>query len=216
MPSIREHCCGADRFFDRIKADKQYRQYLKKGARKATAALINQLSVLDINGKTLVDIGGGIGALQWWFLQQGGQRTIDIDASSGYLQIAREHAIRQGWQGKTDFLEGDCTEILPQLDEVDIVTLDKVICCYPDYREILAATCQKATTCIALTYPMDGPLAQAVRNLGVLFFKLRGNPFRPYVHRVAEVRQILAEHGFKRHQHQLVFPWHAETYLRES
>ncbi len=216
MTSIAEHCCGADRFFDEKTAGKEYRNYLKKGPRKATAKIIRQLSAQDITGKNMVDVGGGIGALQWWFLAQGGRQTTDIDASSGYLAKAREHAVKNGWQDKAHFLMGDCTDKYKEVDEAHVITLDKVVCCYPDFKEILTATCNKAKEYIALSYPMDGFIAQAIRNLGALFFMLKGNPFRPYVHPVKEIRSVFAAKGFTRIAHDTSFPWHIETYVRAS
>jgi hypothetical protein len=35
MASIQEHCCGANMFFDKKKSNKEYRDYLKKGASDA-------------------------------------------------------------------------------------------------------------------------------------------------------------------------------------
>ena len=214
MTTITEHCCGADMFFNEKMAAKEYRKYLKKGPVKATARIIAQLSGQEVTGKSLVDVGGGIGALQWWFLQQGGAQTTDIDASSGYLQKAREHAEKNGWQDKARFVMGDCTDRYKEVGDAHFITLDKVVCCYPNFKEILAATCDKAREGVSLSYPMDGFIAQAIRNIGTLFFMLKGNPFRPYIHPVKDIRKIFAEKGFTRIAHDISFPWHVETYAR--
>ena len=92
MTSIQEHCCGADLFFDKKTANKKYRQYLKKGPSRVTGKIIQQLASQPVEGKSLIDVGGGIGALQWWFLERDGARTTGIDASSGYLKQAEDHA----------------------------------------------------------------------------------------------------------------------------
>jgi tRNA1(Val) A37 N6-methylase TrmN6 len=214
MATIKEHCCGADLFFNKKKAIKEYRKYLKKGPVKATAKIIQQLQEQDIEGKSLIDIGGGIGAIQWWFLQSGGKESIDIDASTGYLKQAQEHANQNDWQDKAQFLMGDCIEVYPQVDEAHFITLDKVVCCYPNYIEILSATCDKAKENISLSYPMDGLIAQVLRYFGVLFFIITNNPYRPYVHPVKEIRNLFEQQGYYRVAHDKVFPWHVETYAR--
>ncbi len=216
MATIKEHCCGADLFFNKKTAAKEYRQYQKKGPSKATAKIIQQLENQSVEGKSLVDVGGGIGALQWWFLQKGGKQTTDIDASSGYLEQVQNHAKENGWQDKTHFVLGDCTDVYKEIDDPHFITLDKVVCCYPNYKEILESTCEKSTGHISLSYPMDGMISQAIRGLAVLFFMLKRNPYRPYVHSVKEIRNVFAQKDYQRIAHDFVFPWHVETYVRSA
>jgi len=214
MTHIHDHCCGADVFFDEKTAKKQYRQYVKKGPPRVTAKIIQQLTGQTIEGKSMIDVGGGIGALQWWFLQKGGAQTTGIDASSGYLQKAEEHAILNGWSGKAHFIFGDYTEVHTQVGGVDYITLDKVVCCYPNFKEIIETSCQKARTHVALSYPVDGVISSIIAWFGSLFAKLKSNSFRPYVHPVDKIREVFAQQGYERISHALAFPWHIETYQK--
>ena len=214
MASIQEHCCSANIFFDEKMAKKQYERYLKKGPPKVTARIIEQLSKYDIKGKSLIDVGGGIGALQWWFLEAKGAQTISIDASSGYLKQAEEHAGINGWESKTRFIFGDYAEAHKQLEAVDFVTLDKMICCYPDYKEIIEISCAKARSHITLSYPIDGPISKLFAWFEGLFTKLKGQNFRPFIHPVSEIRKTFEQQGYARTAHNLVFPWHVETYKK--
>ncbi len=214
MTNIKEHCCGADLFFNKKTAAKEYRKYLKKGPSRVTAKIIEQLDSQNVGGKSMVDVGGGIGALQWWFLQKGGNKTTDIDASSGYLKQAENHASKNGWQDKTHFIMGDCTDVYKEIEDPHFITLDKVVCCYPNYKEILELTCEKSTGHISLSYPMDGIISQTLRWFGDLYFRLVKNPYRPFVHPVKDIRNVFAERGYQRIAHDLAFPWHVETYAR--
>jgi len=214
MTTIQEHCCGADMFFNAKTATKEYNKYLKKGPLKATAKVIQQLAGQNLENKSLIDVGGGIGAIQWWFLEQGGQQTTGIDASSGYLQKAHEHATENGWGNKTSFIEGDCTEKYNEVDDAHFITLDKVVCCYPDYKDIISATCEKSREYVSLSYPMDGIISHALRNIGSLYFKIKKNPYRPFVHSVKEIRELFSQKGYERVAHNISFPWHVETYKK--
>ena len=216
MTTIQEHCCGADLFFDKKTAEKEHRQYQKNGPARVTAKIIQQLENQGVEGKSLIDVGGGIGALQWWFLSEGGAKTSDIDASSGYLNHTKNYAKEKGWESKTDFILGDCTDNYQKLSDPDFITLDKVVCCYPNYREILESTCKKSRSHISLTYPMDGIISQIVRSFVGITFLLKKNPFRPYIHSVANIRGIFAEQGYKRIAHDMAFPWHVETYVQSE
>ena len=214
MTTIQEHCCGADRHFDAKNAKKQYRQYLKKGPSRVTKKLIGQLKNLN-TGTTLLDVGGGIGAIQWWFLNLGGTQTIGVDASSGYTVLAQEHAAKNNLQENTRYLIGDFTANEDEIPLVDHITLDKVICCYPDYKAILMLACKKSTHTLSLSYPMDGFIAEIFRGFTVLSMKIMRNPFKPYIHRVASVRELIVENGFTLNEHALAFPWHIETYVKD-
>jgi len=216
MTTIKEHCCGADLFFDKKAAAKEYRRYLKKGPSKITAKIIQQLEGQNMEHKSLIDVGGGIGALQWWFLQQGGMQTTDIDASSGYLKQAQIHASENGWQDKTHFVMGDCTDLYDQIDSPDYITLDKVVCCYPNYKEILESTCEKSNSHVSLSYPVDGIISKAIRGLVAIFLIFKQNPFRPYIHSVKEIRNVFAQKGYQRIAHDFVFPMHVETYTKHG
>lgn len=213
MTTLQEHCCGADLLFDAKTAKKQYKHYLKKGPSRVTKKLIGQLKNMN-TGSTLLDVGGGIGAIQWWFLNHGGQKTIGVDASSGYIALAQEHAAKNNLQENTNFHMGDFTAKAEDLPVVDHTTLDKVICCYPDFKAIINLACQKSTHSVSLSYPMDGLVADIFRGFSVLIMKAMRNPFKPYVHRVASVRSLFITNGFTVQEKTLAFPWHVETYIR--
>ena len=214
MSSIKEHCCGADSFFDQKMAEKEYRQYLKNGPSRVTRKIIQQLESQNVEEKSMIDVGGGIGALQWWFLQKGGKKTTDIDASSGYLKQAKEYASEMGWNGKAHFIMGDCIDVYKEIENSDFITLDKVVCCYPNYEEIIESTCKKAISYVSLSYPMDGIISRIIRGFIVVFLILKKNPYRPYIHSVKEIRNKFKEMGYQRMNHNLAFPWHVETYSR--
>lgn len=216
MTSVREHCCGADLFFNKKTAEKEYRKYLKKGPSRVTAKIIQQLRQQEIEGKSMVDVGGGIGALQWWFLDNGGKQTTDIDASSGYLKQAEYHAAQKGWQNNTRFVMGDCVEVYNEIDDPHFITLVKVVCCYPNFEEILDSSCKKAIGHVSLSYPIDGIISQSIRMFGDLFFMLKGSPYRPFVHSVKKIRDVFARNEYQRITHDIAFPWHVETYARFS
>jgi methyltransferase family protein len=206
MTNIKEHCCGADLFFDKKTAKKQYKSYLKKGPSRVTKKLIGQLEKIK-TGASLIDIGGGIGAIQWWFLKHGGEQTFGVDASSGYTALAKEHAAKNNFKESAHFMMGDFTDKSEELTKADHVTLDEAI---------LNLACEKATNTVSLSYPMDGFITDIFRGLMVLFMKISGSSFKPYIHRVASVRALFVDNGFELKEKELSFPWHIETYTKKG
>lgn len=89
-------CRGLERLFDESTAARDLRDYRRKGPNKTTRWLIDALKEEGIDGATVMDIGGGIGAIQHELLQAGASRAAGVDASTAYLAAIKEEAERQG------------------------------------------------------------------------------------------------------------------------
>src|SRR3972149_5948454 len=65
-------CQGIERMFDRRAAERELRQYRAAGPGGTTRLLIDALKAEGVAGLTLLDIGGGGGAIQHELLRAGG------------------------------------------------------------------------------------------------------------------------------------------------
>jgi magnesium-protoporphyrin O-methyltransferase len=208
------NCCGAERIFDLKTAKKELKKYRKSGPGKPTKLLLESLTSEKMEGETLLDIGGGIGAIQWSFLENGVSGTTGVDYSNGYLEVAGSYAKEKNWDNETSFVQGDFTEVSEQVGEHTYVTLDKVICCYPDYKTLLTQALEKCQYKIGLIYPKGGPLWKFMQFWSRLYFRVTGNPFRLYLHPPAEVQQLIKKNGFKNVETTFSFPWRIEVYQK--
>ncbi len=64
-------CQGIERMFDRRAAERELRQYRAAGPGGTTRLLIDALKAEGVAGLTLLDIGGGVGAIQHELLRAG-------------------------------------------------------------------------------------------------------------------------------------------------
>ena len=206
------HCCGADRFFDLKGAQKRMKNYKRKGAGKSTKKLLKLLSTQNITDKTLLDIGGGVGAIQWNFLEKGGKNTMDVDASNGYIDVAKSYAAENDFVEKAQFLNGDFVDMSEEISAYDFVTLDKVVCCYPDYHSLLGLAIQKCNNTIALTFPLAGPISKITAVFENIYFTFKKNPFRTYIHSPDDIEKFILSKGFKIVSKKVSFPWHVRVY----
>ena len=211
---MSNNCCGAERLFNLKAAKKELKKYKKSGAGKPTQALIDAISSSEMKDKSLLDVGGGIGAIQWAFIKNGGAKTTDMDYSDGYLDVAKEYAIENNWTEQTAFQQGDFLEDGDAIEKHDFVTLDKVVCCYPDYKGLLTKALNKTNHTIGMVYPLGGVVAKMVVFFAKIGLKLMGNPFHPYIHPVAFIRQTVLDQGFESVHSSVSFPWHVEVYRR--
>ena len=82
--------------FDRREAQRALRRYRKRGPAKTTRALTEALRGADVSGATVIDIGGGVGAVPHALLEAGARAATDVDVSSSYVAAARAEAERRG------------------------------------------------------------------------------------------------------------------------
>ncbi len=211
---MSNNCCGADKLFNLKAAKKELRKYKKTGTGKPTRTLIKAIGSANLEGKSLLDIGGGIGAIQWDFLKNGGARTTDLDYSDGYLEVAKTYAEENDWSDQSKFIQGDFLENGDTIESHDFVTMDKVVCCYPDYQGLLIKALNKCNHTVGLVYPIDGFVARMIMFAGRMYLRLTGNSFRPYIHPVASIRQLARDQGFESVHSSISFPWHVEVYRR--
>src|SRR5262249_11645134 len=80
-------CCdfraGARETFDAKLAEGDLKRYLRRGPNKTTRHLCDGVLAAG-GGQSLIDIGGGIGALTYELLERDFERSTIVDASSAY------------------------------------------------------------------------------------------------------------------------------------
>jgi Methyltransferase domain len=89
-----------------------------------------------VEGATVIDIGGGIGAVQHELLAAGAAHVTSIAASDAYIRTAREESDRRGLTARVTYHHGDFLELAEAIPPADIVTLDRVINVYPNWKRL--------------------------------------------------------------------------------
>ncbi|MFC1936437.1 methyltransferase [Chloroflexota bacterium] len=208
------HCEGAEVVFDRKGADKKLKKFRRKGARRTTNVLVEALKIQGVQGASLLDIGGGIGAIQHQLLNMGVERTTNLEASSGYIEACKEEAERLGHGGRITHMHGDFAD-MQGVPSADIITMDRVICCYPDYEGLVNQACKKSKKLLGLVFPLDNWLVRLVLEVFLnLPLKLQGNPFRVFAHPTQAIEAIIIGQGFERRFYKLVGTWQVIVYQR--
>lgn len=192
-----DHCCGIEREFDAGTAAADLKRYRKRGLLPTTRLLLRELKRQGIGGAALLDIGGGIGVIHHELFQEGIAEAIHVDASSAYLEGAEAEARRRNHAGHVRFVHGDFTELAPEIPAADIVTLDRVICCYPDMRRLVSLSSSRARRLYGLVYPRTTWWTRPMFPLANSYFWVRRCPFRIFLHRTSEVDAVLAEQGLR-------------------
>ncbi len=207
-------CKGADKLFSGVRVARELKKYRRKGPRGTTRKLIDALKAEGVDSATLLDIGGGVGAIQHELLRVGADRASGAEAATDYLEAARQEAERQGHADRIAFPHGDFVAIADQLEAADIVTLDRVICCYPDVTALVRASVDKARRLYGVVYPRDVWWTKLGSRFLNLFLWASRNPFRVFIHSSRDVDMLVREAGFQRRLTHLTPNWQVVLYSR--
>jgi magnesium-protoporphyrin O-methyltransferase len=210
------HCCGSESIFDAKKAQQHLKTYRKKGPDKFTTKLLESLSQNNLENLTLLDIGGGIGVLQHELIKKGINKTTDIDASPEYIAVAKGLMQENGNEDKMEFIYSDFNDCHKEVEKHDIVTLSRVVCCYPDAVELINNSAAKANQYYGIVYPSNGILADMVQACMNFIFYLKRNPFRVFMHDENLIEETIGKNGLKRIYYGSAFPWKIALYKRIS
>ena len=200
--------------FGKDTADADLKDYHRKGPAKHTRLILDAVRSLGLKDASLLDVGGGIGAIYHELMKDAVTRATHVDASSAYLAAAKQETEQRGNTGRVEFVHADFTDVASELAPADVVTLDRVVCCYPDYRSLLKAAAGRSQHALVMTYPRDNWLSRAVVRIGDWLLKLSRNPFRVFVHPVAQMDSLLNTQGLHKVSLRKLFIWEAALYQR--
>ena len=209
-------CQGIETYYNHKSVAKNLQKYRKEGPSKTTRILIDALKIEDIKGKTLLDIGGGVGAIQHELLKAGASNAINVEASKAFIEAAKEEAERQGHADRVNHHHGNFVDLAPNIPQADIVTLDKVICCYPDMRALVGLSSNLARRFYGVIYPQDTwrtRIGFAFENL--VYWILRSS-FRVFIHPTGAIDAILCENNLERVFYRKAGTWQIVVYARRE
>jgi SAM-dependent methyltransferase len=211
--------CGCDgpgfaSIFDRKTAERDRDRYRRNGPDRTTRMLLDLLVPYRSAGSSVLDIGGGIGLIDRELLRAGAGHAVLVDGSAAYLDVARQEARRENVLDRIEFVEGDFVARATAIDPADIVTLDRVICCYPDADALVGLSSMRARTAYGLVLPRDRRLVRIAIRLENLWFRLQRKPYRAYAHSTSRVDEIAAANGLRPRSEGHTFFWRVAVYDR--
>jgi 2-polyprenyl-3-methyl-5-hydroxy-6-metoxy-1,4-benzoquinol methylase len=206
--------CHAATFFGPSTARRELRRYQRHGPESTTRMLLEELRRTPLDGLHLLDIGSGIGAIAVELAGAGLAAVTLADASPAYLEVARHHVGSRYAPRPVQFILGDFAVTAASLPDADIVTLDRVVCCYPDVETLLRLAATHSRRLLAFTYPRDKWFMRAAFVLENSFYRLTRNPFRAFVHSPQRMASVLEAAGFVRTAHRETLPWALDLYRR--
>ena len=178
-------CCDPDdyqRMFGNRFSRQIAKRYQRKGLTKPAARLLQAVSDRGVTGKTVLEVGGGVGQLQIELLRQGAASSTNLELVDSYEADARALATDAGLADRMSRRLVNLADEPEAVPQHDIVILHRVVCCYPDYDRLLSAAAGRARQLLVFSHPPRNWRRRSVTASENLWFKIRGNSFRTFVH----------------------------------
>lgn len=207
-------CCSANpagKFFDK-EAKKWAKKYRKKGLEKITKMMLSGIEELGIDGKTILEIGGGVGGAHRKLLHDGASKVYATELSQEMLTAADDFAKEENLVDKVEYIFGDIVEMNGDVPEVDITMHDKVICCYEFSDALLDYTLNKTKNIYAFVMPRDKFRVEIAFRLLTIISKIFRWEFHPFIHPVQPILDKVESAGFNLRYENTTFIWKARVY----
>ena len=209
-------CQGIETYYNRKTVAKDLEKYRKDGPDKTTRILIDVLKAEDIKGSTLLDIGGGVGAIQHELLTAGVSKAINVEASKAFIEAAKEESERQGHADRVNHYHGNFVDLASSIPQADIVTLDKVICCYHDVQALVGLSSSLARRFYGVIYPEDTWRSKIEFALENFVHWIQRSSFRVFVHPTMVIDTMLRENGLEQVFYRKAGIWQIVIYSRKE
>jgi len=207
-------CRAIDHHFGASRAAAELEAYVRQGPTGTTRLILRSLDQLPVRIESLLDIGAGVGVLHHELLHSRARSAVHVEAAQAYLEAARAESVRRGHTDRVRFLHGDFLTFAPSLESADLVTMDRVICCYPEFEPLVRASVATARRCYAISYPHDRWYVRAHTVGQNIKRRWAGNRFRTFVHSPARVRVLMEEGGLRVFQRRRTLVWEVLVGIR--
>jgi magnesium-protoporphyrin O-methyltransferase len=196
--------CCAPRYrkvFSKRLARRDAKRYRRRGLDKTAREMVDQLSERDVSDATVLEVGGGVGAIDIELLKAGAREATVIELSEEYDGEAAGLLEENGLEDRVSRRHGDFVEFESDVEPADVVVMHRVVCCYPDPESLVGAAAGHARRLLALSFPRDNWWIRAGWYAIDAWFRLVYR-FESFVHPHARILGAAARSGFVPvHQH---------------
>jgi magnesium-protoporphyrin O-methyltransferase len=194
-------CCtpkGYRQIFSERDARNQARTYRRSGLDPTSLRIVELLKEKGVTGLTLLEVGGGIGAIQIELLKAGLARAVSVELTPTYEASAVELLRENGFQDRVERRVMDFVDAASQVGAADIVVMNRVVCCYPDLSRLEGAAADHALHTLVMSFPKERWWSKALVWMANVGMALTRREFRIFLHPVAQVWATGEAHGLQR------------------
>jgi magnesium-protoporphyrin O-methyltransferase len=203
-------CCtpkGYRTIFSERSAAKEAKRYRRKGLDGTSKRIFDLVKKRGVEGKTLLEVGGGVGAIEIELLKSGMAKAVNVELTPTYEAAAGALLGEAGLASRVERKVMDFTEAGEEVGTADVVVMNRVICCYPDMPKLARAAAERAKDVLVISFPNDRWWSQLGLSFGNFLFGLFRIQFRVFLHPPAQILAAVEQHGFQTRCNERGFLW---------
>lgn len=178
--------------------------------------MLGTASAGGLQGARVLEIGGGVGAIQTELLEAGAERGEIVELVSAYEPYALELAREKGLEGRVSFRVQDLLESQETVETADVVVLNRVVCCSPEGVRLTAIAARLARRTLVLSFPRDRFLVKTGLRFVNATMRLMGRSFRVFVHPPPSLVAAAESEGLRLADSGQGFVWRFVTLRRQA
>ena len=193
-------CCSPKGYrwvFSERSARSEARKYRRRGLDGTSRRIVDFLKAQGVDGQTVLEVGGGIGAIQIELLKAGAARAVSVELTPTYEDVAAGLLSDAGLTDRVERRVMDFAQASSQVDGADVVIMNRVICCYPDMPRLAGAAADHARRLLVMSYPTGAWWMRVGLGLGNFVLWLLRREFHVFVHPPKEIIATATRRGFE-------------------
>jgi 2-polyprenyl-3-methyl-5-hydroxy-6-metoxy-1,4-benzoquinol methylase len=193
-------CCtpkGYRWIFSERQAHVEAKRYRRKGLDATSKRIFEFLKRLGVEGRTVLEVGGGVGAIQIELLKAGAARAVNIELIPTYEDEAAALLQETGLTERVDRRVMDFATNGAAVEGADIVIMNRVICCYPDMPRLAGAAADHARETLVMSFPRRSWWPRIGFGLGNAVLRLTRREFHIFLHPPKEILATSEQHGLR-------------------
>jgi len=191
-------CCtprGYRQLFTEKSAYAAARRYRRRGLDPTSQRIVDILTAEGVAGQSVLEVGGGVGAIQLELLRAGASRATSIELTPTYEGAAAELIAEYGLAQRIERRVVDFVDAAVEVEPADIVVLNRVICCYPDMPRLVGAAADHTAGRLVLSFPKRRAWTRALLAMGNIGMRLARREFHVFIHPPSDIGDVARAHG---------------------
>jgi magnesium-protoporphyrin O-methyltransferase len=203
-------CCspkGYRQIFSEKNAVGEAKRYRRSGLDGTSRRVFDLIKSQDVEGKTLLEVGGGVGAIEIELLKAGIARAVNVELTPTYEVAASELLVEAGLTDRVERKVMDFVEADTSVEVADVVVMNRVICCYADMPKLAGAAADHARGMLVMSFPNRRWWTRLGLLLANVGFRIIRMQFRVFLHPPARIVAAVEERGFRTRLNQPGLLW---------
>ena len=145
----------------------------------------------------MLEIGGGVGAIQIELLKAGAATAVGVELTPTYEEAAAGLLREAGFEDRVERRIMDFAEAHTSVPPADIVIMNRVVCCYPNMPKLVGAAVEHARDTLVMSFPKEAWWVRAGLAVGNFGLRLLRREFQVFLHPPARIIDASQRQGMR-------------------